>query len=136
MHAEVQRAVRGLQQPLVGPERQLQLRAADLRRKGEGGDRLRAPGTAVRVQLRRDGDTVALAVDDEGPPLPQGMEARLFNSMVSVRAGNGGEAPHLGLGLYIVRLIAAFHGGTARAANRDDGRGVVVTVTLPAAAGP
>ncbi|MBK7791761.1 MAG: hypothetical protein IPJ62_04100 [Betaproteobacteria bacterium] len=96
----------------------------------------RAPGTAVRVQLRRDGDTVALAVDDEGPPLPQGMEARLFDSMVSVRAGNGGEAPHLGLGLYIVRLIAAFHGGTARAANRDDGRGVVVTVTLPAAAGP
>ena len=95
-----------------------------------------ASGTPVRVQLRRDGDAVVLAVDDEGPPLPQGMEARLFDSMVSVRAGNGGEAPHLGLGLYIVRLIAAFHGGTARAANRDGGRGVIVTVNLPPAAGP
>ncbi len=54
-----------------------------------------------------------------------------FGGMVSL-----GHALYLGLGLYIVRLIAAFHGGTARAANRDDGRGVIVTVNLPPAAGP
>jgi signal transduction histidine kinase len=42
-----------------------------------------------------------------------------------------GEAPHLGLGLYIVRLIAEFHGGSAAAHDRPDGRGVIVTVTLP-----
>ena len=41
--------------------------------------------------------------------------------------------PHLGLGLYIVRLIAEFHGGRADARNRPDGTGVVVTVTLPLA---
>jgi signal transduction histidine kinase len=74
-----------------------------------------------------------LRVDNEGPLLPAGMEARLFDSMVSVRKGEGGAVPHLGLGLYIVRLIAAFHGGGARAANRPDGRGVVVAVTLPLA---
>jgi signal transduction histidine kinase len=33
--------------------------------------------------------------------------------------------------LYIVRLIAEFHGGTAAAANRTDGSGVIFTVTLP-----
>ena len=39
------------------------------------------------------------------------MQDQLFDSMVSVRArGDGGE-PHLGLGLYIVRVIAEFHGG-------------------------
>jgi dedicated sortase system histidine kinase len=90
------------------------------------------PETPIRVQLHHDGGDIALAVGNEGPPLPQGMERRLFDSMVSVRAGGGGETPHLGLGLYIVRLIAAFHGGSARAENRDDGRGVVVTVNLPA----
>jgi signal transduction histidine kinase len=53
--------------------------------------------------------------------------------MVSVRedAHCNGAAPHLGLGLYIVRLVAQLHGGSARADNRADGSGVVVTVTLP-----
>src|SRR5439155_56931 len=44
------------------------------------------------------------------------------------------DASHLGLGLSIVRLIAEAHGGRAVAENREDGRGVVVTVTLPHAA--
>ena len=91
------------------------------------------PGSLVRLGLAREGDAVVLSVDNEGPALPAGMEARLFDSMVSVRPGQSGEVPHLGLGLYIVRLIAAFHGGTARAANRADGTGVVIAVTLPLA---
>jgi signal transduction histidine kinase len=42
-----------------------------------------------------------------------------------------GDRPHFGLGLYIVRLIAEFHGGTALAANRTDGAGAAFTVVLP-----
>ena len=53
--------------------------------------------------------------------------------MVSVRAGGESGVPHLGLGLYIVRVIAEFHRGTAQAANKADGTGVVVSVTLPIA---
>ena len=73
-----------------------------------------------------------LSVSNRGPLLPPGMQSRLFDSMVSVRAGGGGS-PHLGLGLYIVRLIAEFHHGTARIADRDDGAGIVVTIALPVA---
>jgi K+-sensing histidine kinase KdpD len=62
------------------------------------------------------------------------MQGRLFDSMVSVRAAGDAGAPHLGLGLYIVRVIAEFHGGFAQAANRTDGTGVIVAVTLPVAA--
>jgi two-component system sensor histidine kinase ChvG len=51
--------------------------------------------------------------------------------MVSVRGDPSGDAPHLGLGLYIVRLIAEAHRGHAMAQNRADGRGVVVSVALP-----
>jgi len=91
-------------------------------------------GAQVAVALDVHEAAARLSVTNEGPPLPQGMEGRLFDSMVSVRtAGHGGDAPHLGLGLYIVRLIAQFHGGNVRADNRGDGRGVVVTVTLPVA---
>jgi two-component system sensor histidine kinase ChvG len=79
------------------------------------------------------GAQVRLAVENEGPPLPLAMQGRLFDSMVSVRSEHVGNEPHLGLGLYIVRLIAEFHGGSVRAENRADGRGVIVTVTLPEA---
>ncbi|HKE38384.1 MAG TPA: ATP-binding protein [Casimicrobiaceae bacterium] len=91
------------------------------------------PGTPIVVSVARVGLGVRLAVEDEGPPLPEAMRARLFDSMVSVRNERGGDQPHLGLGLYIVRLIAEFHRGSATAENRPDDRGVIVAVTLPAA---
>ncbi len=92
------------------------------------------PGTTIAISLVHAGDSVRLTVENEGPPLPQGLRERLFDSMVSVRPGTGGDVPHLGLGLYIVRLIAEFHGGTARAEDREDGKGVAVTIVIPAAA--
>ena len=92
-----------------------------------------APGTAIAINVARAGGAVRLTVANEGPPLPSGMREQLFDSMVSVRSGAGGEVPHLGLGLYIVRLIAEFHGGTARADDRVDGKGVTVTVDMPLA---
>ncbi len=91
------------------------------------------PGTAIAIRLARAGDAGRLTVENEGPALPRGMREQLFDSMVSVRPGTSGDVPHLGLGLYIVRLVAEFHGGTVRADDRGDGRGVVLTVALPVA---
>ena len=48
--------------------------------------------------------------------------------MVSVRADGERSGPHLGLGLYIVRVIAQFHRGSVAAANRVNGVEVVVTI--------
>jgi dedicated sortase system histidine kinase len=101
-----------------------------------------APGEPIEVALDAEGATVRLSVSNVGPLLPDAMADRLFESMVSVRSPGAKAAgaarakaePHLGLGLFIVRLIAEFHRGTARARNRDDRRGVIVEVSFPLAA--
>jgi len=90
-------------------------------------------GGDIVVTVEASDATARLGVSNEGPILPAEMADRLFDSMVSVREPGNAGTPHLGLGLYIVRLIAQFHGGTARADNRNDVAGVVVTVTLPLA---
>ena len=95
-----------------------------------------ATGGPVDIRLSTDEHGARLTVSNEGPLLPPEIADRLFDSMVSSRperAANEPREPHLGLGLYIVRLIAEFHGGVARAANRADGSGVEVTITLPPA---
>jgi dedicated sortase system histidine kinase len=88
-------------------------------------------GTPITVALERDTLSIRLSVANQGQPLPLKMHGRLFDSMVSVRSDRPGDEPHLGLGLYIVRLIAEFHGGRANASNRADAAGVIVSVNLP-----
>lgn len=88
------------------------------------------PDTPVGIALEGGGERVLLRVRNEGPPLPAAMKHNLFDSMVSLRPGKGRE-PHLGLGLYIVRLVAEFHHGRVRAEDRTSPPGVEFTVDLP-----
>ena len=92
-----------------------------------------AEGTPVEIALERAGNEAVLRFGNTGPLLPAEMQGRLFESMVSMRADGGRGEPHLGLGLYIARLVAEFHGGRAAAENRADGSGVVVELTFPVA---
>ncbi len=83
----------------------------------------------ILVSLKRSAYIIRLSVVNEGSTLPAHLEDRLFDPMVS-SAKDAGQT-HLGLGLYIVRLIAEFHGGSAIAENRKDASGVEVAVTFP-----
>ena len=87
------------------------------------------PGSTIEIGCTRRAGGVALSVRNEGPPLPR--DADIFQSMYSVREGHQPE-PHLGLGLYLARLICEFHGGEAGAADVAAPPGVVVTLWLPA----
>ncbi|MDK2754075.1 MAG: hypothetical protein KYX61_09455 [Gammaproteobacteria bacterium] len=82
----------------------------------------------IVVQISLAHELISLSVLNRGPALPQDIEHRLFDPMVS--SAKDARQAHLGLGLYVVRLIAEFHGGTVKAENRQDRSGVVVTVTL------
>jgi signal transduction histidine kinase len=107
----------------------------------------------IRLSLHSSADGAEIRVANSGPLLPPAMQERLFDSLVSVRpsaparppsavhglAGTGvdrhgsearADAPHLGLGLYVVRMIADLHRGEARARNLADGSGVEFTLVL------
>ena len=84
-------------------------------------------GDSVKMALSQDADSLQLAVSNPGPPLPERMRHQLFDSMVSVRPGKDNK--HLGLGLYIAKLIAEGHNGRIEAENTDGG--VTFRVTLP-----
>jgi two-component system, OmpR family, sensor histidine kinase ChvG len=86
-------------------------------------------GGLIGVSLSRSTDHYDIAVANEGPPIPEAMLGRLFESLIEQRQGHD-DKPHFGLGLYIVRLVAEFHGGRATAANRPRG-GAVFTIMLP-----
>ena len=88
------------------------------------------PTGAIRIRLARVPGSFALDVANDGPLIAARVLPHLFASLYEHRSGRD-DKPHFGLGLYIVKLIAEFHGGPARAANREDSGGVVFTVTLP-----
>ncbi len=95
-----------------------------------------AAGSTIRFELQREASVARLSVINEGPPLPADMQDRLFESMISVREKKSQTEPHLGLGLYIVRLIAEFHGALASARNREDDTGVEVLIDFPLSQNP
>jgi two-component system, OmpR family, sensor histidine kinase ChvG len=88
------------------------------------------PDGTVTVRLERVQANYCLQIANDGPLIAEALMGRLFESLFEQRQGDD-DKPHFGLGLYIVRLIAEFHGGTAVASNRDDGSGVVFTILLP-----
>jgi len=92
-------------------------------------------GEAIEVRVGQREATAVLAVSNVGPGLPETMRGQLFESMISLRdrATGGRSQPHLGLGLFMVRLIAGYHHARAEAFNRADGRGVTIEVAFPLA---
>ena len=89
-----------------------------------------APEGEITLRLFFSGDEAVIEVENDGQPIPEKIKESLFNSMVSMRKKRSDKA-HLGLGLYIVRLVMACHSGAAMADNREDNSGVVFRLWLP-----
>jgi signal transduction histidine kinase len=68
------------------------------------------PGGRVEVFLVREGASMVLLVDDDGPGIPPDERERVFERFVR---GRGARATGSGLGLALVAQQAALHGGAA-----------------------
>ena len=94
------------------------------------------PKDAIKITFSKQMGQAKLVIKNKGPLLSEEMQGRLFESMVSVRdqkqknITNNNET-HLGIGLYIARVIAEFHQGHITIENNSKQSGVMATIWLP-----
>ncbi|MBI3180838.1 MAG: two-component sensor histidine kinase [Myxococcales bacterium] len=81
---------------------------------------------AIRLAARRQGERIAIEVEDTGPGIPPEVMPRLFEPFFTTKAGGKGN----GLGLAVSRHLLSAMGGELTADNGE--RGARFTVTLPA----
>lgn len=87
------------------------------------------PGGAVVLRLWRCEGEELLQVSDTGIGIEAGQLAHIFEPFFTVP---GSGAAGLGLGLAVVRQVAAAHGGWVRAQSPGVDRGATFTAGLPA----
>jgi cell cycle sensor histidine kinase DivJ len=87
-------------------------------------------GGRVKVQLRRVGSLVELAVDDTGIGIAASDLARLGDPFFQAKSSYDRPYEGTGLGLSVVRGLVALHGGTMHIESTP-GAGTCVSVRLP-----
>jgi two-component system OmpR family sensor kinase len=85
-------------------------------------------GGTIDLRMRREGDMVRVEVTDTGPGIPDELLPRVFDRFFRANANIEGS----GLGLSIVKAIAARYNGEVTLRNRDDGQsGIVAAIGFP-----
>ncbi|NJN46356.1 MAG: HAMP domain-containing protein [Candidatus Competibacteraceae bacterium] len=90
------------------------------------------PGTPIIISAKAKNGQAVLSVANQGEPLPEDKE-RMFELFVSMRDAAHRENDNLGLGLYVVKLIAESHGGRVTAEELPNGQGALFRLSLPLA---
>lgn len=86
-------------------------------------------GTPVAIRVRDTGDGALIAVDDDGPGVPDGLKARVFEPFERGPQVSP-HTPGTGIGLSLVARFAELHGGRAWVEDRAAG-GASFRVFLP-----
>lgn len=93
------------------------------------------PDGVIWLSANREQNTVTISVSDDGPGIPPGKLAAVFDRFYTERPAGEKFGTHSGLGLSISKQIIEAHGGTIRAENRMDEEERVVgakfVITLP-----
>ena len=87
-----------------------------------------APGDTVEIRASEDDDALLLEVADTGNGIPADEIGQVWQELARGRAAR--SLPGTGIGLALVRVIVARHGGRVAIRSRD-GQGTVVSIRLP-----
>jgi signal transduction histidine kinase len=98
----------------------------------ENAIRYNRPGGWVRVAVATEGSEAVIRVENSGPPVAPTVVAELFEPFRRGMRDRRGQPSGHGLGLAIVRSVAAVHGGSVTAKAREGG-GLAVIARIPSA---
>ncbi len=96
------------------------------------------PGQTIRLELdASSGGSARVVIDDEGPGLPVHLRLRAFERFARLPAGQAGAAqPGHGLGLSVVRDLAAEHDLSVAFEEPPEGVGARFVIVFPRFSGP
>ena len=92
------------------------------------------PGGLVRLTAEARGERLELAVEDDGPGIPEAERERIFDRFHRTDGSRSRTLGGSGLGLAIARAIVLAHGGQIRADRSPEG-GARIALELPLFAG-
>jgi signal transduction histidine kinase len=87
-------------------------------------------GARARVSLTASPQAVEIAVEDDGPGIPEDQLARVFEPFYRVEESRSRDTGGVGLGLAIARTVVEAQGGTLTLANRTPS-GLRALIVLP-----
>jgi signal transduction histidine kinase len=88
-------------------------------------------GKRARIYVADQANTIEIAVEDDGPGIPEGHQAEVFEPFRRLPQLHGEAIEGTGLGLTVARSLIRGLGGNITLANRAAG-GLRVTISLPA----
>jgi len=91
-----------------------------------------AKSRSIRVEGKREGSSVVLAVSDDGLGFAPADAAMIFEKFHRLGDELRRATPGTGLGLYIVKRLVELSGGTVHAESAGVGRGATVSMRWPA----
>jgi signal transduction histidine kinase len=97
----------------------------------------RYAGSAVSIEIAADEHRYTLAVEDDGPGIPESDREKVFKAFTRLDDSRSRGTGGYGLGLAIVARVAALHGGNARVeTSKLGGAKIVIEWPRGAAAAP
>ncbi|MDQ7051165.1 MAG: ATP-binding protein [Enterobacterales bacterium] len=86
------------------------------------------PSSPIVISAEQKDKLVCLKVINKGPTIDKKNRKRIFHSLVSIRNKQQSTGNNLGLGLYVVKLIAEFHQAKVKVENLQDDSGVAFCI--------
>ncbi len=88
-------------------------------------------GGTVQVRAWREGNTLTIAVSDEGVGIPPDRLDRIFERFYQVSQGLSRRFEGMGIGLALCKEIVELHGGRIWAESEGEGKGSTFYIALP-----